>query len=182
MRPLLLAALALLLLPTPTQAQEDGPNWRSIRQRQWVCRDWSQGCGYEWRWRRVRVYPNHVYRLPEHEGPSRVYGYERREVEVERRHCPHPMLRQVGNQHLTVDGAKKAADDAWAGDVRFRHGEVFMDLNNARDVTYTCSRSSIKEGGVTTLGQSLTRCEIRGTPCKAPRSQPLPPPEDRDER
>lgn len=116
----------------------------------------------------------------------RVYGYTRRDDDEDDRghrgHCPHPLLRVVGNQHLTVDGAKKAADEAWAGDVRFRHGEIYMDLNNARTVVYTCSRSSIKEGGVTTLGQTLTRCEIQATPCRAPRSKPLPPPEDRDER
>ena len=73
--------------------------------------------------------------------------------------------RAVGDQHLTVDGAKKAANDAWAGTVRFHLGEKFMDLSNARHIVYTCSRSSIKEGGVTTLGQSLTRCEIEAQPC-----------------
>ena len=73
--------------------------------------------------------------------------------------------RAVGDQHLTVDGAKKAANDAWAGTVRFHLGEKFMDLTNARHIVYTCSRSSIKEGGVTTLGQSLTRCEIEAQPC-----------------
>ena len=73
--------------------------------------------------------------------------------------------RAVGDQHLTVDGAKKAANDAWAGTVRFHLGEKYMDLSNARRIVYTCSRSSIKEGGVTTLGQSLTRCEIEAQPC-----------------
>ena len=73
--------------------------------------------------------------------------------------------RAVGDQHLTVDGAKKAANDAWAGTVRFHLGEKYMDLSNARHIIYTCSRSSIKEGGVTTLGQSLTRCEIEAQPC-----------------
>lgn len=169
---IVLAALALLLLPIGAQAGT-------------YCARAVDDCSSQWPrciQRCVRWAQNHTYRLPEHEYPPRVYGYERREAEVERRHCPHPMLRQVGNQHLTQDGAKKAADDSWAADVRFRHGEVYMDLNNARDVSYTCSRSSIKEGGVTTLGQSLTRCEIRGVPCRAPRTQPLPPPEDRDDR
>ena len=71
----------------------------------------------------------------------------------------------MGDQHLTVDGAKKAANDAWAGTVRFHLGEKYMDLSNARRVVYTCSRSSIKEGGVTTLGQTFTRCEIEALPC-----------------
>jgi hypothetical protein len=75
----------------------------------------------------------------------------------------------AGNQHLTVAGAKKAADDVWAGMVRFRYGEMFMDLDNARRVSYTCSRSSIAEGGVANLGQTLTRCEIEAAPCAAKR-------------
>jgi hypothetical protein len=135
-----------------------------------------------------REFPEYSYRerycrrwVREEEYGPRVYGYERREREGDRVHC-HAMQRVVGNQHLTPDGAKKAADEAWAGDVRFRFGELYMALENARHVVYTCSRSSIKEGGVTTLGQSLTRCELEATPCRAPRSDPLPPPQDRDER
>ncbi len=79
------------------------------------------------------------------------------------------MRRAVGDQHLTVDGAKKAANDAWAGTVRFHLGEKYMDLSNARRIVYTCSRSSIKEGGVTTLGQTFTRCEIEALPCRPQR-------------
>ncbi len=96
---------------------------------------------------------------------TRVYSYERRETIEESGHNCREIRRAVGDQHLTVDGAKKAANDSWAGTVRFHLGEKFMDLNNARHIVYTCSRSSIKEGGVTTLGQSLTRCEIEATPC-----------------
>ena len=97
---------------------------------------------------------------------TRVYSYVRREGEDEGGGdgC-RDIRRAVGDQHLTVDGAKKAANDAWAGTVRFHLGEKFMDLSNARHIVYTCSRSSIKEGGVTTLGQSLTRCEIEAQPC-----------------
>ena len=68
-----------------------------------------------------------------------------------------------------MDGAKKAANDAWAGTVRFHLGEKYMDLGNAKHLVYTCSRSSIKEGGVTTLGQTLNRCEIEATPCRPQR-------------
>jgi len=75
----------------------------------------------------------------------------------------------VGNQHLTVDGAKRAADEVWAGTVRFHIGEKFMDLENAKRVSYTCSRSSIKESGISTLGQTLTRCEVEAQPCPAVR-------------
>lgn len=117
-----------------------------------------------------------------HGAAERVYGYERREEpreytlsrdidRLDMRGC-RDMRRAVGNQHLTLDGARKAADEAWAGDVRFSLGELFMDLSNARRMSYTCSRSSIKEGGITTLGQTLTRCEVRAIPCPA-RSAPV---------
>jgi hypothetical protein len=104
-----------------------------------------------------------------HRDATRVYSYERREERreeiAETGHTCRDIRRAVGDQHLTVDGAKKAANDSWAGTVRFHLGEKFMDLSNARHIVYTCSRSSIKEGGVTTLGQSLTRCEIEAQPC-----------------
>ena len=101
-----------------------------------------------------------------HHRGTRVYSYVRREGGDEGGGgvC-RDIRRAVGDQHLTVDGAKKAANDAWAGTVRFHLGEKWMSLENARDIIYTCSRSSIKEGGVTTLGQSLTRCEIEAQPC-----------------
>ena len=102
-----------------------------------------------------------------HQG-TRVYSYERRERDEDVQTC-RETRKAVGDQHLTVDGAKKAANDAWAGTIRFHLGEKFMDLINARHVVYTCSRSSIKEGGVTTLGQTFTRCEIEAQPCNPPR-------------
>lgn len=107
---------------------------------------------------------------------SRVYGYQRRFDEDAGRHC-RDTRKAVGDQHLTMDGAKKAANDAWSGTIRFHLGEKFMDLNNARSLVYTCSRSSIKEQGasITTLGQSLTRCELEAQPCA-----PLPEQEGRE--
>jgi hypothetical protein len=125
--------------------------------------------------RYARVYcrsDGHCYR-PRHRRNVRYYrtptrSQEVRETEVERGTC-REVRRAVGDQHLTVEGAKKAANDAWAGTVRFHLGEKFMDLANARHIVYTCSRSSIKDGGVTTLGQTLTRCEIEAQPCHPPR-------------
>jgi hypothetical protein len=115
---------------------------------------------------------NHTYYLPERE-PTRVYGYTRRDDD--RGDCK-PTIRVVGQQALSVDSAKKEANEAFAAMTRFHHGEKYLDLANARRVTYTCSRSSIKEAGtsVTTLGQSFTRCEIEATPCRPQR--------DREER
>jgi hypothetical protein len=134
---------------------------------------WAGAVVTRWRYER-RCYRNHTHYLPERE-PTRVYGYARRDDNRDDRggDCK-PVRRIVGQQHLTLDGAKKEANDAWAGAVRFHHGEKYLDLANARRVTYTCSRSSIKEGSVTTLGQTFTRCEVEATPCHPPR--------DREER
>ena len=122
------------------------------------------------RWVR-RCYRNHVYHYPERE-PTRVYGYARREDDDQGGDCK-PVRRMVGQQALSVDGAKKEANEAWAAAVRFHHGEKYLDLANARRVTYSCSRSSIKEAGtsVTTLGQAFTRCEIEATPCSPQRDR-----------
>jgi hypothetical protein len=128
------------------------------------------------RYRYVRqCYRNHVYHYPERE-PTRVYGYTRRDDDDDRGGDCKPVRRMVGQQALSVDGAKKEANEAWAAAVRFHHGEKYLDLANARRVTYSCSRSSIKEAGasITTLGQSFTRCEIEATPCRPQR--------DREER
>lgn len=121
--------------------------------------------------RRHRYYENarrYTRYEPRYRDATRVYSYSRRSDEG--REVCRESQHVVGDQHLTVEGAKKAANDAWAGTVRFHYGEKFMDLQNARRVNYTCSRSSIKEGSVATLGQTLTRCEVEAIPCHAPRT------------
>ena len=155
------AILASLLVPATAQSQDNG---------YWANR--VIGYNYDGTARYARVYcrsDGSCYRprryARNYRNPTRVYGYVRRENEDEGGVGCRDTRRAVGDQHLTVDGAKKAANDAWAGTVRFHLGEKFMDLSNARHITYTCSRSSIKEGGVTTLGQSLNRCEIEAQPC-----------------
>lgn len=171
---ILLAVIVLVVSGTPpADAQNEETRWvrHTIKRQVRVC-DWY-GCTYQWR--------HHHIQRPRYYAPPREREYELRDYRhSERRDCQ-DTRRVVGNQHLTVDGAKKAADDAWAGDVRFRYGELFMNLDNARHVSYTCSRSSIKEPGITTLGQTFTRCEIQAAPCKAPRSEPLAPPQDKDD-
>jgi hypothetical protein len=162
----LLFAAAVILLPAQAQSQDHG---------HWAYR--VVGYNQDGTARYARVYcrsDGHCYRPRRHAratrnpAPTRVYGYVKRETVDEGGTC-RDIRRAVGDQHLTVDGAKKAANDAWAGTVRFHLGEKYMDLVNARHIIYTCSRSSIKEGGVTTLGQSLTRCEIEAQPCHPPR-------------
>ena len=165
-RATLLIAAAVLMLPVSAQSYESG---------RWEIR--KVGYHANGRPHYARVYcrsDGRCYRPRQQAGlrdnGTRVYSYVHRERYDEPAGC-REMRRAVGDQHLTVDGAKKAANDSWSGTVRFHLGEKFMDLNNARNISYTCSRSSIKEGGVTTLGQSLTRCEIEAQPCHPARQQ-----------
>ena len=150
--------LAFLVIGTPAEAQET--YWRTYcNQSRTHCYDKLERRRYE----------------------PRVYGYTRYsddEDDRSGRRCKETR-KAVGDQHLTVDGAKKAANDSWSAVVRFHLGEKLMDLNNARHIVYTCSRSSIKEAGtsVTTLGQALQRCEISAQPC-----EPLAEHERREDR
>jgi hypothetical protein len=157
----LLFAAAVILVPAQAQSQEAEGWYNRVvgYNRDGTARYVRVYCRGDGQCYRARQYARH------HRNPTRVYSYVRREGEDEGGGGCRDVRRAVGDQHLTVDGAKKAANDAWAGTVRFHLGEKFMDLSNARHITYTCSRSSIKEGGVTTLGQSLTRCEIEAQPC-----------------
>ena len=113
------------------------------------------------RWERVRT----VYRQPVRAYREAILHYRtpQHDHRDDRRRC-RDIFRTVGNQHLTVNGAKAEADKAWIQAIRFYYGEIFMSLEeNARDVKYTCSRSSVGE----TLGQVFNRCEIEAKPCKA---------------
>ncbi len=166
-----LGALLLALVPQPAPAQDMDTRWAT--QRFCARYAWDGSC------LRYRYQRRHIYR-PAYRGPESRYAdlryYAAPREDSDERRC-RDIRRAVGDQHLTVDGAKKAANDSWAGTVRFHLGEKFMDLSNARSLVYTCSRSSIKEGGVTTLGQTLTRCELEARPCA-----PLTQEETREER
>ena len=167
----LFCAAVMILLPAPAQSESGYWTQRVVGyNRDGTARYARVYCRNDGRCYRPRRHVN-TSRESSREASreaTRVYGYMKRETVEELGLC-REVRRAVGDQHLTQDGAKKAANDAWAGTVRFHLGEKFMDLANARHVVYTCSRSSIKEGGVTTLGQTLTRCEIEAVPCHPPR-------------
>lgn len=144
-----LTALALILaaslLPAPAAA-EGNPYWvdRAFgTHRQY--RDYSN-----WRPR---------YRPP-------VYGWRQRHqpyVPHEHDKSCKPLIRVVGDQRPTEEGAKEQADKAWMQEVRFRYGERYMLTTQAKDRRYACSRSSIGE----LVGQTMLRCEVIAQPCPA---------------
>ncbi len=164
---LLAAALAIpvmaatLLAPSQVQAQDDDARWvkRVLRVE---CRE-NGTCYRRYYYQRRAAERERREYYAARRGPQ-VRGYTWRADDDDRdyRGC-RDTKRVVGNQHLTVNGAKAEADKAWIQSIRFYYGEVFMSLENAKDVKYTCSRSSVGE----TLGQTFNRCEIEAKPCKA---------------
>ena len=141
----ILIALALLV-PVPAQAQ-------GIDDSIWVRKTIRQQHKAE-RLERRRYY-------------ARVYSYIRREESEYGGDRCRDTRRVVGDQGLSVALAQSQADKSWAADVRFHLGERLMDVSNAEDITYECSRSSVGE----TLGQTFHRCQISAKPCKSPKME-----------
>jgi hypothetical protein len=137
-----------------------GPSCRRVRR----CLHWVHSDPYR------RYDPHHSEVERRHYRSTEIRHY-RDDRDEDGPRC-RDVRRTVGQQHLTLEGAKREANDAWAALVRFHLGEKFIDLTNARHVTYSCSRSSIKDASVTTLGQTFTRCEIEAQPCR-PRRETL---------
>ena len=143
---------------------------------------WRHGsCNAEWgftcrrgHWARVCI--QWTYR--DYDRPERVYGYgyERR-WEDRGAKCDDP-VRAVGVEKYGNGNAKGSADAQWAETVRARIGGMYMDLKNARDVTYECWQSSTGNRKSEKVAEGLTggagvleQCEIRAVPCRAPKTQ-----------
>lgn len=175
---LLLFLAALLVLPGAARSEGDDSRVY-VRKSLWSSCEWWGTCyryryhNYDERWERVRVIYRRApvrYHQPERSYREATLHYrtpDRDRYDRDDRGGCRDIKRTVGDQHLTVPGAKAAADKAWIQMVRFHYGEVFMTLENARGVRYTCSRSSVGE----TLGQTFSRCEIEARPCKAEKEQ-----------
>jgi hypothetical protein len=150
--PILFVVLALLVPIGSAKAQDSGdPLWANklIRKQ-------------HWQERRARLERQRY--LERRRDQARVYSYVRRdEDDRDYRDRCRDTRRVVGDQGLSVALAQGQADKSWAADVRFHLGERFMDIANAEDIRYECSRSSVGE----TLGQTFHRCQISAKPCKA---------------
>lgn len=82
-------------------------------------------------------------------------------------HCK-PPLKAVGDQALSEDTARTAAEKHWMASARWESGERYMDFKNAKVERIECSRSSVPPtNGI--VGQVLPnehRCEIVARPCR----------------
>lgn len=166
---LLCAALALVCAHTPKAHGEIYYRW----QVRWKCDTYT--C--------YRVRYRHAYRRDEDE------GWEFRDQRLETgTHCRGDLIRVVGSEHLTEDGAMNAATRQWQATARYDFGEKFMDLANARGMRWRCDRSGTNESiagrvseTVTSGGGFLKRCVIQARPCELG-TRPREREEDRDER
>lgn len=170
---MLIVGIVAALLPVPAAGQpEPSINWRSIRQRQWVCREWG-GCGWEYRWRRVQIEPRY-YAAPRRDWDEE--RWERRDPASERGvQCKDNLVRVVGEAHLTQDGALNAAVRQWSATVRYDAGEKFMSIENARAYRWRCDRASTNESTAGKIGEALSggsayqrRCVVQAIPCLVP--------------
>ena len=78
----------------------------------------------------------------------------------------------VGDEARTKEAAELQARQHWMKQVRFDHGEKYLELGNARDVFFQCSRSDfpITGGKIGAVADAVThswRCKIRAIPCVA---------------
>ena len=119
----------------------------------WHCAKdfWGNCAGAQHRWR------HHHERRHHHRQHQQYQTHEG----LDRGVACHARRRVVGEERTSKNKARRAADDAWMGAVRYDHGERFQDLNHARDVRHNCDPSSI-------LGRVRFRCVVEATPCRAP--------------
>jgi hypothetical protein len=105
---------------------------------------------------------------------ERLHGYGRHERECQ------PLVTVKGAEAQTEDGALKVAKRAWRATVRADYGEVYQDLNEARDrfrqkgAEYRCWRSSTNETAIGKIGEFFPgayrkRCQIWAVPCMGKR-------------
>jgi len=82
-------------------------------------------------------------------------------------HCK-PAIKSVGDQALSEETARTAAEKHWMATARWSVGERYMDYKNAKVLHSECSRSSVPptNGIVGQVLPSEHRCEIIARPCR----------------
>lgn len=138
-----LIAISLVLLIAPPALAQYAPAFPSERR-------WQSDRHYTHEWvvnRRERVRGWHSH-------GGGYYPSEER--------CKAP-LAIVGDQYASESGAQEEARKAWMQTARWQAGERYMSVDNARDVSFECGRSSV--GSV--AGQVFYRCRITARPCRA---------------
>lgn len=81
----------------------------------------------------------------------------------------------VGDAKLNQENALKSAVDQWKKQIRFDHGERFMEIENARHYRWRCNLASTNESTVGKIGEAFVgdaatqkRCTVVAQPCVLP--------------
>jgi hypothetical protein len=164
--------IAVLLINLFLSHQVGAEEWtdRAFRYRE--CAQDGYGCRTFGRPR--RYYSRARYR------PYRQYGreYRRPEYEYGRRHeeprCKNKIIEAVGFEYANVDTALKSTQLVYAATVRMEFGELYQQIEHARDVRLICTDASVNDTAIGKLGESLfgdnavlKRCKIWARPCRS---------------
>ena len=181
MRRLVLAVLALLVLPQVGFAQEDVKWMRKSMKSS--CDTWGY-CAERYEWVR--------YAKPRHVAPvvaaSAIPVVPKNGVLPTHADigplCLNAPVRERGEERNTINGAKIDAVRRWQASVRADFGERFMDISSAKNIVYDCHRSSANESfagkAAEFIGRQIEkftgdeedaykkRCVVVATPCREP--------------
>ncbi|MDX2202647.1 MAG: hypothetical protein NW223_07850 [Hyphomicrobiaceae bacterium] len=189
MRRLVLAVLALLVLPQAGFAQEDVKWVRKAMKGS--CDTWGY-CAERYEWVR--------YAKPRPHGPPPVVHHvatpAAASVPLAAKQgvlpthadvgplCLNAPVRERGEERNTINGAKIDAVRRWQASVRADFGERFMDISSAKNIVYDCHRSSANESfagkAAEFIGRQIEkftgdeedaykkRCVVVATPCREP--------------
>ncbi len=159
MKTFVAGAVSLLLLALLATDSSADPTGYGVRQ--WHCvKDFWGNCGNGSHWKNKRQHHhngNNGHHHQHNRNADKVDG-------VDRGLFCHARRRVVGEERASKRKARRAADDAWMGAVRYDHGERFQDLNHAKDVRHNCDPSST----TSVLKRVHFRCVVEATPCRAP--------------
>lgn len=101
--------------------------------------------------RREPVYRDYRERLPERRGRFITPDCK-------------PLVEGVSGEH-TVKGPEDEAKRRWAGIVRMKYGEMYMDLSHAAGAELWCHKSSTDERFSERYGPDHQRCRFIARPC-----------------
>lgn len=84
-----------------------------------------------------------------------------------------PAVAIVGDQAVSEDGARSQSLKAWSQQVRFLHGELYMDPDRADERAFRCTKSSVENVGnriteAVGVNSQFWRCQLIARPCAAP--------------
>jgi hypothetical protein len=169
-------AIIALLLSLAASHQAAAEEWVDRVVRYQHCVQDGYGCrGFD---RPRQYYPRERYRAYR-DRPDREYRRERRrpDYEYSRRdddhRCKSKIVEAVGFEYANVDRALKSTQLVYAATVRMEFGELYQQIEYARDVRQVCTDASVNDTTIGKLGETmfgdaavLKRCKIWARPCR----------------